>query len=77
MKSSFSGSFALPITAKTEAFLFFPEYTPGPLVALGGEIAEDITKPAADRKTGRPPQGRLPDALLYNSLDCVLIEKIG
>lgn len=52
MKSPFSGSFALPITAKTEAFLFFPEYTPGPLVALGEEIVADITKPATDRKTG-------------------------
>ena len=52
MKSSLSGRAALTITAKTEAFLFFPKYTPGPLVAFGGEIAADITKLAADRKTG-------------------------
>lgn len=32
--------------------MFFPEYTPGPLVALGEEIVADITKPATDRKTG-------------------------
>ena len=32
--------------------MFFPEYIPGHLVALGEEIVADITKPEKKKKTG-------------------------
>lgn len=63
MKSSLSGRTALPITEKTEAFLFFPKYTPRP---SGGSWRGDCgghKQTHRRQKNREPPQGQLPDGL--------------